>query len=137
MKKYNLFLFSIFLLAFFLSSCEDKEERDAVADIAEQRCGDGVCDAIEQDRGICVEDCPVSSSESTTSSDVDSGTSSPSTSYDMETYIYEPVELETAWTSSVSSTKISETEDSTRGIIISEYTVINPTSNADLAVIVY
>ncbi|MEK6868286.1 MAG: hypothetical protein AABX98_05695 [Nanoarchaeota archaeon] len=55
----------------------------------------------------------------------------------METYTYEPVALETAWTTAVSSTEISETEDSTRGIIISEYTVINPTSGAALAVLVY
>ena len=126
----------LFLLLLFLTSCEDKEDQETKAEagfLAAQRCGDGVCDTIERDRGICAEDCSLPLSGSSSS---DSGSSLSST-YDMDTYTYEPVTIETAWTTSVSSTKISETEDSTRGIITSKYTVVNPTSGAELAVIVY
>ncbi|MBI5002656.1 hypothetical protein HZC31_04680 [Candidatus Woesearchaeota archaeon] len=135
MKNYFLILSLLFLL--FLTSCEDKEDQETKAEVGSllaQRCGDGVCDAIELKRGICAEDCSLPSSGSSSS---DSGSSPSSSSYDMDTYTYEPVSVETAWTTSISSTKISETEDSTRGIITSKYTVINPTTGAELAVVVY
>lgn len=142
MKHFFTVIFVFLLL--ILAACEEKqsEEKQSAqttpSSSLSEKCGDGTCDAIEMKRGICPEDCiaqkettgkPTAETTSTPVLEPSSGAS--------ETYSYEPVELEMSWITPITSRKISETEDSTLGITTSKYTVVNPTSGASLAVVVF
>ncbi len=133
MKK-SMFCLSLFVLVLLLSSCKDKEESSSLADL---RCGDGVCDAVERDRGICADDC-----------DRDLNAPSPSRSsledisdisYKHDTYSYEPVLKETSWMTAVSFSERESEETDVDGVSVTrtDYFVKNPTSGAQLDVSIY
>ncbi|PIN78768.1 hypothetical protein COV16_05585 [Candidatus Woesearchaeota archaeon CG10_big_fil_rev_8_21_14_0_10_34_8] len=112
MKKI-LYVILVLLLLSSLTNCSD----DA------RPCGDGVCDDLEESKGICPEDC----------------SSANFFSYDYVNYDYKDVQIEIKWTDAVDFTEKSSYETDVDGVIVlqTDYVVVNPTSNAKLDVSVY
>ena len=134
MKKEYAFFIIIFI-TIALISCSSKEKSP------EDLCGDGICQKIELQRNLCPEDCDNAQQQvpDTNDNQQNKEPEPTETSYNQDTYEYQVVEKEAAWTSSIQYTKISETEKTIDGVdlLITEYTVTNPTTGALLETTIY
>jgi hypothetical protein len=59
-KRMSIFYTSLLLLLLFFLACTEKEKDSPVG-----KCGDGICDAIEKNKGLCPEDCWAETTTST------------------------------------------------------------------------
>ncbi|KYC53511.1 MAG: Alpha/beta hydrolase family protein [Candidatus Methanofastidiosum methylothiophilum] len=102
--------------------------------IPESKCGDGICNPIERERGICPGDCP--------SLDTNKETKNENTNsfrYNPDTYSYKEVTIENTLFAPVSYRKYGEKTTNVEGkpVLIMDYYVKNPSSAAEMDVSVF
>ena len=135
MKKY--FLAIILIISILLVGCSNTTQTPSPSrenKISEPKCGDGVCDSIEKERGICPEDCSDLETKKNTIQQ-----NNASFSYDPTNYTYNEVSIESPSSAPVSYRKYAEKTTNVDGkpILITDYYVANPSSNAEMDVSVF
>lgn len=135
MKKYFLVLLIIILI--LLIGCSNTAQTPSVAKenkVTESKCGDGICDSIEKERGICPKDC----------SDLDAKKedipmNNDSFIYDPDNYSYREILIESPSSEPVSYRKYGEKTTNVDGkpILITDYYVTNPSSDKEMDVSVF
>ncbi|MFA6888910.1 MAG: hypothetical protein WC254_05445 [Candidatus Woesearchaeota archaeon] len=131
--KHKYLTLIIIIICILGTSCAEKDETEQQT--PENLCGDGVCDTIELQRNICPEDCE----------NIPDNNNKPEppiteeTTYNQETYEYPSVEKETEWTTEIEYTENSQSEKTVNGIdlLITNYIVKNPTTDAELDTTIY
>jgi hypothetical protein len=110
------------ILLILLTGCStDNETTERSA------CGNGICQATEEQRGLCEEDCNTASDEHSASS------------YDHDTQTFTPITIEETWNTPIISTLIAESSRDVDGVTVikEDYIITNPTTEAELDVSVF
>ncbi|NMC59778.1 MAG: hypothetical protein GYA51_10420, partial [Candidatus Methanofastidiosa archaeon] len=128
MKRY-LLVFILIMSIISLGCTDTSQDLTPVKEnkSPEAKCGDGICDSIEKERGLCPEDCIDVDSKKESKEQKNS-----SFVYDPMAYTYSEVTIESPLSESVSYIKYDEKNKNVDGhpVLITDYYVINPSSKA-------
>jgi dienelactone hydrolase len=135
MKRY-LLVFILIMSIISLGCTDTSQDLTPVKEnkSPEAKCGDGICDSIEKERGLCPEDCIDVDSKKESKEQKNS-----SFVYDPMAYTYSEVTIESPLSESVSYIKYDEKNKNVDGhpVLITDYYVINPSSKAKMDVSVF